>query len=155
MTAAIFGLLGVFVGAASTGVVEYFLRRRTEKREALKAKRLVGDELDTLRIQFNVIAEKRILPIRGLGEKESGFLPTVEWGRWKEALAASLSGDEWIAITSFYSATTAARALYVDYGHQAALDDGQVVSAGGMRDLAMELSIGFGYVSLPIAGETT
>jgi hypothetical protein len=124
VTAAIFGLIGVVVGGLLTGGVDYFLQRRTDKAEQKRAKRLVGEEVNTIVFALEEIVEDGHLPTRGLTEEWRGqYLSVVEWPQQKTALALALNDDEWRALATFYYNVSGFRLMAVELGHGAALDE--------------------------------
>src|SRR3954452_16230932 len=99
MTAAIFGLLGVFVGGVVNGVIAWRLERLRELRNALAAARLV---------HFELVANLEMLAYaNNLGPRFYPMLKAIEWSRWTEEtalLARELDDNEWLAINKAYAA---------------------------------------------------
>ena len=62
MTAAIFGLIGVIVGVVVAGAVDLYMARRHEKAAVFKAKRLVGEELQTIWMHLDNAIEAGTTP---------------------------------------------------------------------------------------------
>jgi hypothetical protein len=124
VTAAIFGLIGVVVGGLITGGVDFLLERRREGAEHKQAKRLVGDEIDSIVTGLDLIVENARLPRRGLSDEERmQFLPVGEWFQHKAALALALSDDEWRFLSTFYYNVGGFRARAIDLGPGAEVDD--------------------------------
>ena len=94
MTAAIFGLLGVIVGALTTGYVQYRLQRRAEARAARTASRLMRVETSEL-LGF---------VIRSLSEERwagnpSEELATHAWKEHRDVFAAAADRHRWDAVS--------------------------------------------------------
>jgi hypothetical protein len=104
VTAAIFGLLGVIVGGLVTGGVSYVLEARRERKELRRARRLVWAEIDVIRIQLRLLAETGRVPLEGVRDTPDRFLPSLEWSQHKSILAAELSDEAWVDVSSLYDA---------------------------------------------------
>jgi hypothetical protein len=86
VTAAIFGLIGVVVGGLVTGGVDFLLDWRREGAEQKQAKRLVGDEVESIVTGLDHIVERGRLPGRlSTEEARMQFLPVSEWSQHKAA----------------------------------------------------------------------
>lgn len=112
MSAAIFGLIGVVIGAILTGGVEFGLRRVEQRRELRRVRRLIGSELSTVWTHLLLIVQVGggALPPRVVEEKPDDWLPTQAWRLYKEALAGSLVSDaEWRELDSIYDDLIAMR----------------------------------------------
>jgi hypothetical protein len=98
MTAAIFGLLGVIVGAVINGVVTALLQRRTELSDQRSAARLVRSEL----VAFRALA----LEARGRSPEHLPQLRDanpVLWQANRAVLAKALSDHHWALIARAYA----------------------------------------------------
>lgn len=105
MTIAIFGLVGVVVGALVTGAVNLWLERIREGNAIRMAKRLVADELHTVWGQLLALAGAAESPDETETVKEK-LLPSDDWRKYRETLAAprALNQTEWTTLsTTFYS----------------------------------------------------
>lgn len=98
MTAAIFGLIGVVVGAAVNGVVSYLLASRHEKADAKAAARLVHSEL---RAHLHVLDS--VLKAGTFGEIPPDPPTVDEWAAHRSILARTLSNDAWANIAWSYN----------------------------------------------------
>ena len=112
MTAAIFGLLGVVVGALVTGGVDYFMARRREKGELRQSSRLVADELHSLWLVVDLILERgQLLPERLPGEDAELLFATSSWHAHKAVLARALPQKEWSALATIYATVESMRVV--------------------------------------------
>jgi hypothetical protein len=98
VTAAIFGLIGVVVGALINGVVTALAQRRTERSERRAATRLVASELDTWN-SLALAAEAR--PPEQLPQLHNA--EPILWQSNRSVLARSLRDDDWEAVASAYA----------------------------------------------------
>lgn len=99
MTAAVFGLIGVIVGACINGGVAFWARSKALRAERRVSARLVYEELDGLETTLSVSADARIL-------LEDLPLPTPEWLAHKTTLAAGLNQTEWVCLSGAYASIT-------------------------------------------------
>jgi hypothetical protein len=95
MPEAAYAIIGVVVGALSTGAVQYLLERRRNRVEARAAARLVYDEL------FDA-GDKAKQTLREIEERGRTVFPLADieprdemWVEHRGRLAAVLSGAEW------------------------------------------------------------
>jgi hypothetical protein len=108
MTAAIFGLLGVIVGAVINGVVTTVLQRRTEASDQRSAARLVRSEL----VGFRAMALEA-----GLRSPED--LPQLRnatpilWQGNRAVLARALTDDHWARVARAYAHVDAVLSVLV------------------------------------------
>ncbi|MGH8834336.1 MAG: hypothetical protein ACRDWG_04985 [Actinomycetes bacterium] len=104
MTEAIFGLIGVVIGALVTGGVTYALARRQESVDMRAGLRLVGEEYKDLLFVVNLL-------VAWLEEVADNPIPPSAWGPWRGVstrqweqhralLAARLSPADWDLITN-------------------------------------------------------
>jgi hypothetical protein len=102
MTIAIFGLVGVIVGAIVTGTVDLFIAWRRKKATVFLAKRLVSDELVTIWVHVDGLIASRRTPQRESPEARVRFMPTSAWETHKETLAQKgvLTDDAWIGLSA-------------------------------------------------------
>lgn len=119
------------LGAVVVGVValvrELLVDRERWRREQAAydrvtsaARRLVADELDTVRNHLALMIRRGMWPVPNFVES-ANFLPTVEWERRKDRLAEAVSDENtWVVLASFeYSlAQLRARALGEQAGKQ-------------------------------------
>lgn len=92
VTAGIFALAGVLVGALSTAVSAWFFERRKEKRSLLVAARLVREDV--------VQAGPCLETLLGRGWFEGLSLEIASWSEHRAQLAASLPKDAWDEIAN-------------------------------------------------------
>ncbi len=105
MTAAIFGLIGVIIGALITGGTSYVLQVRAERREIRAAARLMLQELTNTgdAIRYAIKLNQR--------EFLHGATWEDEWKRHHLLLARHLSDEEWDAVALAYGEGTVALVL--------------------------------------------
>jgi hypothetical protein len=96
MTAAVFGLIGVVIGALITGGTNYFLQVRAERREVRAVARLMLQDLSGSAdlIRFALDRDEPQLLEDSFNEEE--------WKRHHLLLARHLSDDEWDAVALGY-----------------------------------------------------
>src|SRR5205814_1069295 len=103
MAPAIVGLVGVIIGAMLSGALTLLTARRSDKRQARAAGRLLESELRS-------IAQQLLLMRNDLRMKESPTVlrelfrlpPTVAWEAHKSLLASLLTTAEWYAVAKAY-----------------------------------------------------
>jgi hypothetical protein len=133
----------VLLGVAATGVFsiakdmlvegrrEHAAREevwRREMQDARVACLLIADELDTLALNFRLVAEKKRSPMRPIGE--SPFLSTREWHAGKSALARVIDQmTTWSALTVIYHDADSMRMRFLTDGPMAPVADDQAVKA--------------------------
>jgi hypothetical protein len=100
---AIFGLIGVVVGALATGGVEYWMAWRRERAELKQAKRLVAEELESLKGQLSTILRENRTPDALPPDVQERFLPTSTWLEYRAILARRLDDAVWYGLPHFYS----------------------------------------------------
>lgn len=93
MSEAIFGLVGVVVGALITGGVDYVLDRRRERATLRAALRLIGDEYKDL---LGVVDLALMASAWPRSHRYSRLILTADqWERNRDVLAAQLSPVDW------------------------------------------------------------
>jgi hypothetical protein len=98
VTAAIFGLLGVIVGAVINGAVTAMLQRRNEGNERRSAARLVRSEL----VRYRALAlESASLPADHLPQLQDAA-PLV-WQSYRVVLARALPTQQWEVVARAYA----------------------------------------------------
>lgn len=108
MTAAIFGLVGVIVGALINGTATMLLRRRTEQSDARSAVRLVASEL----ARFYSLAEaSQELPPDHLPQLHQST--PVVWESNRGVLARSLASADWKLVALAYARVDALNSVLV------------------------------------------
>jgi len=108
VTAAIFGLIGVVVGALMNGVVTGMLSRRAEQSARRSAARLVLSEL----VRFYTLAiESDRLPPESLPQLRD-IAPRV-WQSQREVLARALSIEQWELAAAAYAHVDALESVLV------------------------------------------
>jgi hypothetical protein len=98
MTEAIFGLVGVVVGALMTGGMDYFLEWRRERRERRRLTRLVALELATTAVNLRIIAADQVV-------RSERILTEIEpnvWRQYRDAIAAFLGDTEFEDVATSY-----------------------------------------------------
>jgi hypothetical protein len=124
VTEAIFGLVGVLIGALVTAGVNLHVEHRRERAAAIEAKRrryaeiavtcrLVANEIDTIGENFRLLAELKRTLIRPIHEAP-GYLPSTEWATSRTKLAGIVADYRaWSEITSVYHNAGGLRARMV------------------------------------------
>ena len=113
MLTAVFGLVGVVIGALVSGGVSLFLEQCREANSIATAKRLVLDELHTIWSHLRMLAEHQVTPLELSAEEAFRFLPTNDWSTYREALAnpRAFSDYRWIALSNFMGGIEAERLI--------------------------------------------
>jgi hypothetical protein len=116
VTAAIFGLIGVVVGVVVTGAVDLYMEHRREQAAIFKAKRLVGEELQTIAMHLELLTENGVTPPIERGERRVQFLPTSTWEANKETVATKgvLGDDDWVATAALFHTVAGLRMVILD-----------------------------------------
>lgn len=91
MTAAIFGLLGVLIGAMTAGGFELFFERRRDRADLRQAKRLVAGEIHTQWLHHDLLLHEGRLPRHDLDK----LMPTAAWEENSAVLARHLTDELW------------------------------------------------------------
>ena len=101
MAEAIFGLIGVIVGAIITGGGTLYIERRREMREIKLAKRLVADELRSIHADLLLLIEHETTPRPQVEDLYGTFLATTLWYEHKSVLAddRALSEEKWFLLS--------------------------------------------------------
>ena len=108
MTAAIFGLIGVIVGALINGTATMLLHRRTERSDARSAVRLVASEL----ARFYLLAKaSQQLPPDHLPQLHQST--PVVWESNRGVLARSLSSPDWKLVALAYARVDALNSVLI------------------------------------------
>jgi hypothetical protein len=108
MTAAIFGLLGVIVGAVINGAASALLQRRVERSDRRSAARLVRSEL----VRFWTLA-------REAARRSPEDLPQLResapilWQNYRAVLARALTDEDWVLVARAYAHVDAVAAVLV------------------------------------------
>lgn len=108
MTAAIFGLLGVIVGAVINGAATALLQRRAERSDRRSAARLVRSEL----VRFWALA-------REAARQSPEHLPQLRettpilWNSYRAVLARALTDEGWVLVARAYAHVDALAAVLV------------------------------------------
>lgn len=97
MTEAIFGLIGVVIGAFLSGAVALAVEARRERRDCIVASRLVSDEISTLSVEVGFwIKEKAV-------SDDIWPLPRSSWDEHRAALARTLPAPDWEMVSATYT----------------------------------------------------
>jgi hypothetical protein len=108
---AIFGLIGVFIGAVVTGGVDFLRQRRAVRREGKRARRLIGSDLGRVNRHLELLTENRAVP---LTEHESFFdryFSPATWQTYAPDLAVVLSHEDWVRVDLMYDFLVEVRTL--------------------------------------------
>jgi hypothetical protein len=109
MAAAIFGLVGVVVGALVTGGVQFVLDRRREQLDVRRATRLVAAELKDAAYLYAALSRVEEWPAAE-GHEEDYVLSTTAWNEHRAHLAIPPLNDElWDALVNSYAVLRADR----------------------------------------------
>lgn len=93
MTAALFGLVGVIVGALLSAGLAYLQARRLEERDTKAIIRLLSHEMSWAKIGYNGVLK------RGLWRNNNNAEGLVEvWEKHRELLARQLTDHEWSSL---------------------------------------------------------
>ena len=95
MIAAVFGLLGVVVGATVSGGVQWLLVRRSDRHAARTAARVVRYELRQFRELLRYSIGSRYWEVRY-------WISPVRWREHQAALAGACTSDEWSRVEMAY-----------------------------------------------------
>lgn len=87
---AIFGLVGVVVGAVVTGGVDLVLEKLRERTERRRMRRLIAGELQTLWVQLDVAVAEGVTPRVPI----SDYLPDDVWLSSRPLLASAVDRQE-------------------------------------------------------------
>jgi hypothetical protein len=119
MTAAIFGLVGVIVGAIVTGGVDLYMERRREDALTRRAKLLVGEQLHTAWVQLGLLVETGHTPNLINDEARARFLATDAWHTYKVELTRNgvLSADDWTALSTTMHNIETFRLVFLEQPH--------------------------------------
>jgi hypothetical protein len=101
MAQAIFGLIGVVIGAAITGGMSFWAEYRKESADLRSALRVFDDELST------ALAGMRAFVSQGKWHPRIAGIALAEWPRNRPILAARLSPFDWLAASAAASAVSA------------------------------------------------
>jgi hypothetical protein len=101
MTAAIFGLVGVVVGAVLSGLTQWWLEARRERHRFGVARRIVGAEMHNLSTQLDQIAQVAAVPARQT-QGSDRLLPSTAWDTHRDSLATHLNDSDWWRTAMFY-----------------------------------------------------
>jgi hypothetical protein len=96
---AIFGLVGVVVGALTTGGMQAFLAWRAEQREFRRSKRLVASELAQNAVWLASVSEGKAMPSFAVGAP----LVTSAWEQTRPHLADGLDEDLFTRLALSYT----------------------------------------------------
>jgi len=96
VTAAIFGLVGVVIGAILSGAVSYGIEIRRERKDAIVGARIVSVEMQMFQVEIEAWIENRMIP------EESDFR-TDAWEQHKLALARNLPPPDWEMVEATYT----------------------------------------------------
>jgi hypothetical protein len=99
MTEAVFGLVGVLIGGALSGGIQWLMARRTERAAARTAARLVALELDAAR---DLLRQWLVLK-RWMWE---WWKPMSAWPDHRSTLAQTLSSRDWALVRLAYERLT-------------------------------------------------
>lgn len=108
MTAAIFGLIGVIVGAVINGAATALLQRRAERSDQRSAARLVRSEL----VRYWTLADEA-------GRRSPEDLPQLHemtpilWQSYRAVLARALADEDWFLVARAYAHVDALAAVLV------------------------------------------
>lgn len=108
ITAGLFSLGGVFLGALLTPVTQLYLERMRERRAADRAKSLVAGELLHAQLMLRSISEMNQKPHV---EDIDGMLPTAAWREHRSSLADKVHGELWEQLTIAYARLEVERTL--------------------------------------------
>jgi hypothetical protein len=116
VTTAIFGLVGVIVGAVVTGVVDLYMEHRRKVAAVFLAKRLVSDDLVTIWVHVDGLILSGRTPDRASPEARARFMPTAAWETHKETLGQKevLTDDDWTSLSSVFHSVESLRVFVLE-----------------------------------------
>jgi hypothetical protein len=141
---AIFGLVGVVVGALVTGGVDFLLEHRRENAESSRVKRLVAGELQTIWAQLNVTLETRETPRVALSDFEGRFLPDELWLTSRGQLASAADNQQYIELAGLYAGLDLFRRTLADLGPSQTLNPDLIQQA---RDLCEHVETAYHWLT--------
>ena len=107
MSEAIFGFIGVAIGALATGGVHLFLESRRERRELRRARRLIAAELHSIQLDLEILVRQRLTPMSAM---EPRILPVEVWNESRGVLAL-LPDKEWELLPRIYDGVVKLRRI--------------------------------------------
>jgi len=109
---ALFGVIGVVIGAFIAGGVDLYLERRRERDQIEQAKRLVADETYAAWMQLRQFAKDWRAPTFQTEAFARRYLPTDAWEAHKATLARrrALGDEEWRFMSNVLSNVASIRA---------------------------------------------
>jgi hypothetical protein len=127
-----FGLVGVIIGGLITAAANWQIERRREAREAAQrernartARRLIGDEIDTLAGAYAEFAGRGRMPEKPY--EVQYFFPREQWERYKETLASSIEDEVlWHGLVTFYFNVLGVREIFRNLELGAPLSSDQI-----------------------------
>jgi hypothetical protein len=96
MTEAIFGLMGVVLGALLSGVISHWIEATRERKDAIVASRLVSQEISMIHGEVGSWIDSRYVPDNLVLKQES-------WDAYKQILARSLPSPDWDMVAATYT----------------------------------------------------
>lgn len=96
MTEAIFGFVGVIVGALLSGATTMLIERRREGKDAIVAARLVSEEISMIQGEVESWITNRLVPERLVLKHDA-------WDTHKQILARSLPPPDWEMVCATYT----------------------------------------------------
>jgi hypothetical protein len=117
MAAAIFGLIGVVIGALINGIVTWLSQRRKDEATERSAKRLVANELGTWLV---LAREAQARPPEHLPQLRKAT--PLLWQSNRSLLARSLSNADWDLVATAYAHVDALGSVLI-FGNDGTLED--------------------------------
>jgi hypothetical protein len=134
LTEAIFGLVGVVVGALVTGGVDFFLEWRRTDAEKKRVRRLVAGELQFLWVQLGITLETGTTPRVPLSTFEGRFLPDDLWLANRATLASALDDEQYGDLAGRYAAIDLFRRAQDELGPGAPLGTNLMTQAKDLQE---------------------
>jgi hypothetical protein len=113
MTNAIFGLIGVFVGAALNGYVSHVLARRSKASAVSTSGRLLRDSFSSVRSLIAAVGAERIWAAR-IAEADIDQIGQ-DWNEHRATLAQELTPSEWLIVSTAAAHARDTRAIDIDH----------------------------------------
>jgi hypothetical protein len=140
---AIFGLIGVLVGALVTSGWELVMDRRHERKAQKRALRLVTYEIQLLVIHLETVVDHGTAPSNTSPGFRERFMPTEMWEAHRETLADAVSDEVWLSLPVMFQNIELfrRRLLEMEPGEELPDEEIQAIADQGTRMANMYLRL--------------
>jgi hypothetical protein len=135
---AIFGLIGVVVGAVVTGGVDFILEKRREDAEQKRARRLIAGELQLVAVHLEQASEQPATPRVRISDFQGQFLPDEVWLASRTQLASALDDKQYVDLAGIYAAVAMLRLSLDELGPLRPVPKRLKQQAGVLREKVAE-----------------